>query len=230
MSHELRTPLNIIIGFSEVLINSANIEDRQKRYAENIYTSGKQLLLLINDVLDLAKMEAGKLAAKPEHIDAGKFFDSTVGMFRQHVEEKNIELKLDVPANLTLHQDAGKLRQILTNLLSNAVKFTPDGGRITVTAEEKGDMLAINVEDTGIGIAPEEQAMIFQKFRQTENPLTREQGGTGLGLSIVRELSRLLGGDVILHSELGSGSRFTVTVKKEIKSIASINYDDDILD
>jgi signal transduction histidine kinase len=132
-------------------------------------------------------------------------------MFRQQAEKKNIDLRVQVdPASPPVRQDPGKVHQILTNLLSNAVKFTPEGGRVTLKAVADGRDLVLTVTDTGVGIAPEEQDLIFEKFRQAANPLTREQGGTGLGLSIVRELAKLLGGDVSLHSELGRGSTFTV--------------------
>jgi signal transduction histidine kinase len=134
-------------------------------------------------------------------------------MFRPQAEKKNIDLKVVAdPTGPPVRQDPGKLHQILSNLLSNAVKFTPEGGRVTLKAACDGNDLVFTVSDTGVGIAPEEQDLIFEKFRQAANPRTREQGGTGLGLSIVRELAKLLQGDVSLHSELGRGSTFTVRV------------------
>jgi len=213
MSHELRTPLNSIIGFSEVLLSSENLTERQYRWVGNIMTSGQQLLALINDILDLAKTEAGKMRVHPEPLQIAGLCEQVLGMFRQQAEKKNVELRLQLPESLPeVRQDAGKLRQILANLLSNAVKFTPEGGRVTLSAAVRGDSLILTVSDTGVGIAPEEQDLIFEKFRQASNPLTREQGGTGLGLSIVRELSKLLGGDVTLRSDLGRGTTFTVRV------------------
>jgi signal transduction histidine kinase len=219
MSHELRTPLNSVIGFSENLLHAENLTDRQKRWAANILTSGQQLLALINDILDLAKVEAGKMTVRPEAIAPAAFCERMATLFRAAAEKKEIELVVKCDEELPeLRQDAGKLQQIVSNLLSNAVKFTPDGGRITLAAEIQGPNFVLTVSDTGVGIAPEEQELVFQKFRQASNPLTREQGGTGLGLSIVRELSRLLGGEVSLHSELGRGTTFTVTVATQLKA------------
>jgi two-component system sensor histidine kinase BarA len=213
MSHELRTPLNSIIGFSEVLLGADNLSDKQHRYSANIMTGGKQLLALINDVLELAKLEAGKMRLHPETVHLAAVCEHAASLFRDTAERKNIELKVFAdPSEPPARQDAGKLHQILTNLLSNAVKFTPEGGRIALRGERAGNELVFTVADTGVGIAKDEQELIFEKFRQAANPLTREQGGTGLGLSIVRELCKLLGGDVSLHSEPGRGSTFTVRV------------------
>jgi len=213
MSHELRTPLNSIIGFSELLLGADNLTEKQHRYAANIMASGQRLLALINDVLDLAKLEAGKMRLHPETVNPATVCEHAAAMFRPQAEKKNIDLKVladaDGPA---VRQDVGKLHQILTNLLSNAVKFTPEGGRVTLKAAADGNDLVLTVSDTGVGISPEEQDLIFDKFRQAANPMTREQGGTGLGLSIVRELAKLLRGDVTLHSELGRGSTFTLRV------------------
>jgi signal transduction histidine kinase len=211
MSHELRTPLNSILGFSDVLLSAATLTDKQSRWVGNIQSSGQQLLALINDLLDLAKIEAGKMRLHLEEVPLDGLIDQLLGMFRPLAEKKNIDLRgwvaLDLPP---LHQDPGKLRQILSNLLSNAVKFTPEGGRVSLRAEADGGEVVMTVADTGVGIAPEDQELVFEKFRQAANPMTREQGGTGLGLSIVRELSKLLGGSVALFSELGRGSTFTV--------------------
>ena len=213
MSNELRTPLKSIIGFSELLLGADNLSDKQHRYSANIMTGGKQLLALINDVLELAKLEAGKMRLHPETVSLAAVAEHAASLFRDQAERKNIELKVFAdPAEPPARQDAGKLHQILTNLLSNAVKFTPEGGRVLLKAERDGEDLVFTVTDSGVGIAPEEQEAIFEKFRQAANPLTREQGGTGLGLSIVRELCKLLGGDVTLHSEPGRGSTFTVRV------------------
>jgi two-component system, NarL family, sensor histidine kinase BarA len=217
MSHELRTPLNSIIGFSEVLLGADNLSEKQHRYSANIMTGGKQLLSLINDVLELAKLEAGKMRLHPETISTSAVCDYAAALFREQAEKKKIELKVFAdPTDPPARQDAGKLHQILTNLLSNAVKFTPEGGRVSLRATRDGDELVFTVADTGVGIAPEEQDLIFEKFRQAANPMTREQGGTGLGLSIVRELCKLLGGDVSLHSEPGRGSIFTVRVSTKL--------------
>jgi signal transduction histidine kinase len=225
MSHELRTPLNSIIGFSEVLLTADNLSDKQHRYAGNIMTGGKQLLALINDVLELAKLEAGKMRLHPEALTVSGVCEHAAAMFRQQAEKKNIDLKVLVDSALPVRQDAGKLHQVLTNLLSNAVKFTPEGGRVTLKAASDGNDLVFTVSDTGVGIAPEEQELVFEKFRQAANPMTREQGGTGLGLSIVRELAKLLGGDVALHSELGRGSTFTVRVAAKLADEPLLDFE-----
>jgi two-component system, NarL family, sensor histidine kinase BarA len=211
ISHELRTPLHSILGFSEVLQSAVGLTEKQQRWVTNIRTSGEQLMNLISDILDLAKIEAGKMqiSVKPfDVIDAG---EGVLTMFRQMAEKKNIDLRATYAARVPkLRQDVGKLQQILTNLVSNAIKFTPEGGRVTLEIDVEGPQVILVVKDTGVGIAPEDQDLVFEKFRQAGNIMTREHGGTGLGLSIVRELSKLLGGEVSLQSELGRGSTFTV--------------------
>ena len=226
MSHELRTPLNSIIGFSEVLLSADNLSDKQQRYAGNIMTGGKQLLALINDVLELAKLEAGKMRMHPETLSVPSVCEQAAAMFREQAEKKNIDIRVLLDGAIpSVRQDAGKLHQILSNLISNAVKFTPEGGRVTIKAAGDGNELVFTVSDSGVGIAPEEQELVFEKFRQAANPLTREQGGTGLGLSIVRELAKLLGGDVTLHSELGRGSTFTVRVKSKLQDEPLLDFE-----
>jgi two-component system, NarL family, sensor histidine kinase BarA len=218
MSHELRTPLNSILGFSDVLLGSAALSDKQRRYVSHIQSSGKSLLNLINDVLDLAKIESGKMELHGVEFSIADLIEKLVGAMLPLAERKSIDLGWDVDPRLpVLVQDPGKIQQILNNLLSNAIKFTPEGGRVRVRAELRGlDRFVIVVEDTGVGIPLEEQERIFEKFRQGRNSpgmadtLTRQYEGTGLGLSIVRELSKLLGGDVHLVSEFGKGSVFTV--------------------
>ncbi|MCS6865312.1 MAG: ATP-binding protein [Gemmata sp.] len=213
MSHELRDPLNSIIGFSEILLAAENLTEKQHRYAANIMASGQRLMALINDILELAKLEAGKMRLHLESVHIPQACEHAVAQLRQQAEKKNIDLRIVVDPHLPpARQDAGKIHQILTNLLSNAVKFTPEGGWVTLKAAIDGQDLVFTVSDTGVGIAPEEHDLIVEKFRQAANPMTREQGGTGLGLSIVRELAKLLGGDVTVQSELGRGSTFTVRI------------------
>ncbi len=220
MSHELRTPLNSILGFSEVLAAADNLTDRQKRYVANIATAGRNLLALINDVLDLAKIESGKMELHVIEFSLADLVERQVGGMMPMAQKKNIQLTWSVDPDIPpLKQDAGKLQQILSNLMSNAIKFTPEGGRVDVRAKmfdrERVDLI---VEDTGIGIPLEDQEVIFEKFRQgrletdRQDALTREHEGTGLGLSIVKELTRLLGGEVFLESEFGKGSTFTVRI------------------
>jgi signal transduction histidine kinase len=218
VSHELRTPLNSILGFSDVLSGIDALDDKQRRYVGNIQRSGRMLLDIINDILDLAKVESGKMEIRPSEFKINAVVTSLCEMARPLAEKKNIDLDCDASAALPpLRQDQAKVQQILNNLLSNAIKFTPEGGRIFISAQrdDQGD-LRLRVADTGIGISPDEQQLVFEKFRQASSVLpdgdamTREYSGTGLGLSIVRELCRLLGGDVSLESELGKGSTFTV--------------------
>ena len=242
MSHELRTPLNSILGFSDVLGTVDALDAKQQRYVNNIQRSGKMLLDMINDILDLAKMESGRMDASPSEFSLAAVVTAQCDMARPLAERKNIDLDASLPADAPpLRQDQPKLQQILNNLLSNAIKFTPEGGRIMVRARSEkagvphnydggsqlgvlpalgslGDArtLVLEVEDTGIGISDADQAVIFEKFRQGASAaprgdaMTREQGGTGLGLSIVRELCRLLGGDVSVRSVSGKGSTFIV--------------------
>ncbi|NOY42349.1 MAG: HAMP domain-containing protein [Planctomycetes bacterium] len=218
ISHELRTPLNSIIGFSDLLSSVEQLDEKELRYAFNIQRSGKQLLEMINGILDLAKIESGKLEVRLSEVVVGTVIATQCDLARPLSGKKNIDLACKIAPDLpVMLQDRGKIEQILNNLLSNAIKFTPDGGRIDVEAhrDQRGD-LRLRVTDTGVGISESEQGLVFEKFRQGTtvmpggNAMTREYSGTGLGLSIVRELCRLLGGDITLESELGKGSTFTV--------------------
>jgi two-component system, NarL family, sensor histidine kinase BarA len=226
MSHELRTPLNSILGFSDLLASNAQLSDKQHKWVENINTSGKNLLNLINDILDLAKLESGKMQVRAEEFSVRDVCEGLTGMFKPQADKKNIELECKVDPGLPpVRQDAGKLQQVLWNLLSNAVKFTPEGGRVELSADTDGVHLILSVKDNGVGIAPEDQEPIFDKFRQASNPLTREHAGTGLGLSIVRELVKILGGEVKLHSDLGRGSTFTVTLPLQLNPEPRLSLD-----
>jgi two-component system sensor histidine kinase BarA len=231
VSHELRTPLNSIIGFSDVLSSIAALDEKQKRYVGNIQRSGTMLLDMINDILDLAKMESGKMEVRLSEFRIGTLVGAQCDMARPLAEKKNIDLDFAAPTTLPpLRQDQAKVQQILNNLLSNAIKFTPEGGRIVIDAErdDYGD-LRLKVTDTGIGISPDDQHMIFEKFRQAPglskdgDAMTREYSGTGLGLSIVRELCRLLGGDVSVESELGKGSTFTVRLPWRLEEVPRLD-------
>jgi len=217
MSHELRTPLNSIIGFSDVLQDITALTDKQRKYAANIQKSGRLLLDMINDILDLAKVESGKMRVSPTAFDLEVMVSAQCDMLRSLLDEKNMDLQIESPPDLpTIFQDQPKLQQILMNLLSNAIKFTPDGGLVTVslgTISEK--YFHITVVDTGVGIPESDFQIIFEKFRQSNSVLkndglTRQHSGTGLGLSIVKELCKLLGGEVRLSSQLGTGSTFQV--------------------
>ena len=219
MSHELRTPLNSIIGFSEVLQGIDALTDKQRRYASNIQKSGRLLLEMINDILDLAKVEAGKMEVKCTEFDLKRLISAQCDMLHSLSEDKNISVSFEIPSDLpSVRQDPNKLGQIVNNLLSNAIKFTPEGGMITVEVSDlKDGRFQLFVRDTGVGIAEEDQPIIFQKFRQSRKVLdgeglTREFAGTGLGLSIVKEIAVLLGGTVDFESELGTGSSFWVSL------------------
>lgn len=218
MSHELRTPLNSILGFSEVLADSSTLDERQLRFVGNIQRSGRDLMLLINDLLDLAKIESGKMELQITEFSLTDLIERQLSGIGPMAARKNIALSSSIGSGTpVVQQDLTKLQQILNNLLSNAVKFTPEGGRVNVRARLADHRhFELTVEDSGVGIPLEDQETIFEKFRQgrsvpgQEDTMTREYGGTGLGLSIVRELARLLGGNVQLESEFGRGSTFTV--------------------
>ncbi|MEM7456120.1 MAG: HAMP domain-containing sensor histidine kinase [Planctomycetota bacterium] len=229
MSHELRTPLNSIIGFSEILESGKGLNDKQVRYAGNIRKSGRLLLDLINDILDLAKLEAGKMEVNPSEFQFASMAGELCDMVRPLAGSKNIQLLLNVEEDLPdVFQDQIKTRQIITNLLSNAIKFTPEGGRINLNANRESDYLVVEVRDTGVGIAEADREIIFEKFRQGlsavgQDSLTREVSGTGLGLSIVREICKLLGGTVSLKSKVGQGSTFTVRLPWNLKLVPRID-------
>ncbi len=234
ISHELRTPLNSILGFSDVLAGFDSLSEKQKRYVANIQSSGRDLMGLINDVLDLAKIESGKMELQLVEFSMEDLIERQIGALLPLAERKNIDLTRHVDSRLpVLFQDAGKLQQIVNNLLSNAIKFTPEGGRVRVRAEGFNDSLfALVVEDTGVGIPLEEQETIFEKFRQGKaipgqrDALTREYGGSGLGLSIVKELSKLLGGEVLLESEFGKGSTFTIRLPMRLEELPRLIGDE----
>jgi len=215
MSHELRTPLNAILGFSEVLkgeqfgpLGSPNYQE----YAADIHGSGVHLLSIINDVLDMARIEAGKLQLNESEVEFQDVAAQTLRLVRDKAARSAVELKLDLPSGLPyLWADQRALKQILLNLASNAVKFTPRGGRVTIAAEtEPSGAFIFSVSDTGIGIAPDMQARVLEPFTQAEGGLTRRYDGTGLGLPICRGLVALHGGDIELHSTLGKGTTVTV--------------------
>jgi two-component system, NtrC family, sensor kinase len=215
MSHELRTPLNAVIGFSEVLIQRmfGDLNDKQDEYLKDIHASGQHLLSLINDILDLSKIEAGRmeLAAAPFHLPTA--LENAVTLVKERAGRHGIALEVDIDPRLgEVVGDERKVKQVLLNLLSNAVKFTPEGGRISVKAGRKDGLVEIAVRDTGIGIAPEDQAAIFEEFRQVGSDETRKQEGTGLGLTLAKRFVELHGGRIWVESELGRGSTFAFTL------------------
>ena len=224
MSHELRTPLNAIIGFSELLIDEPAAGYDQARRAQflgQIHSGGKHLLELINDVLDLAKVEAGQMELARTVFPASELVSSVVATVRPLAARKSIALDATVAEDVQLNADAGKTRQILLNLLSNAIKFTPDGGRVTVRCETHRDHAVITVEDTGIGISKDDISKLFTEFQQVGQASSRAQEGTGLGLALVKKLVELHGGSVWVESELGRGSRFHVALPVHMKQISA---------
>ncbi|HWV89946.1 MAG TPA: HAMP domain-containing sensor histidine kinase, partial [Burkholderiales bacterium] len=215
MSHELRTPLNAIIGFSEVLSDRmfGELNEKQADYMKDIHESGKHLLSLINDILDLSKIEAGRMDLELSNFDLPSALSNAMTLVRERAQRHAIQLSLDVDQRLgSFEADERKFKQIVLNLLSNAVKFTPDGGRVEVSAKLDTDHVAIAVKDTGIGIAPEDHAAVFEEFKQVGRDYTRKAEGTGLGLALTRRFVELHGGQVRLDSALGKGSTFTITL------------------
>ncbi|MHC4086463.1 MAG: sensor histidine kinase [Planctomycetota bacterium] len=217
ISHEFRTPLNAILGFAQVLREKPGLLKKEKaqRYAENIITGGNRLLNMINDLLDLAKTEAGKMELHIEEISVAQLCKALIASFSLLTKKKKIKVKLLTDINIPpLMTDAGKVQQILNNFLSNAVKFTPQRGRIEIRASLLPDdnTVRIAVADTGCGIAEADREKIFEKFRQSDGSITRETTGSGLGLTISRDLAAMLAGSIGLESELDKGSTFWLDI------------------
>jgi signal transduction histidine kinase len=214
MSHELRTPLNGIIGFSEFLIDEkpGKLNPKQHEYLTDILNSGRHLLQLINDVLDLAKVEAGKMELFPEHFSVRSAIDEVCSALRSLAREKQIDLRSAVAAEVeVVLLDPQRFKQILYNLISNAVKFTGEGGTVEVSAgphDENG--MSVKVQDTGIGIRKEDFARLFVEFEQLDSSLARRYEGTGLGLALTKKIIELQNGTISVESEVGKGSAFTV--------------------
>jgi signal transduction histidine kinase len=215
MSHELRTPLNAIIGFSEVMRDElfGPVENRRyKDYLRDIHESGSHLLCLINDILDVAKAEAGKIELIEEALDIGRIVESCTRLVQERAHQAKIRLAVDVPPDLPLlWADQRKIRQIILNILSNSVKFTPEGGRITIAATAPVDSgMILAVSDTGIGIAAQDIAKALSPFGQVDSSLSRKHDGTGLGLPLSKALAEAHGGTLAIESEVGRGTRVTV--------------------
>jgi len=218
VSHELRTPLTSIMGFAELLANHpAAGDERAARYLHHILTSARMLLDLINDLLDLAKIEAGKMELRIDKVSLTDICQNLIDFIRPLADKKQLNLTLELSESLpTLHSDGGKIQQILYNLLANAVKFTPAGGRVRLSVELLNhDRVGVNVSDTGPGIPLDKQAKVFEKFQQMDASVTREHGGTGLGLAISKELTVMLGGTISIESQPGAGSTFSLTLPIE---------------
>src|SRR5207245_1315065 len=208
MSHELRTPLNAIIGFSEVLTERmfGDLNEKQDEYLKDIYASGTHLLSLINDILDLSKIEAGRMELELTDFHLPTALDNALTLIRERAGRRSITLQMSVDERLgQIHADERKIRQVVLNLLSNAIKFTPEGGRIEVAAVPKDGSVEISVSDTGVGIAPEDQEAVFEEFRQVGTSAAKQEG-TGLGLALCRKFVELHWGKIWVQSEVSRGS------------------------
>jgi signal transduction histidine kinase len=237
VTHELRTPLNAILGFADLMGDTAGrlaavavsgagagAEAKLQRYSENIRTSARQLLDLINDLLDLAKIEAGKIVLREEKVNVADVCEAMANFMRPLAQKKGIELRMNIAPDMPLiTTDPGRFQQILYNFLSNAIKFTPAEGSVTIMARNEeppveGDgagavrEVRVSITDTGPGISPEDQKVIFEKFRQIDGSVTRQHAGTGLGLTIARELASMLGARIELVSAVGKGATFALVM------------------
>jgi signal transduction histidine kinase/CheY-like chemotaxis protein len=214
MSHELRTPLNAIVGFSDLLAEqtAGQLNDKQKRFVNHIKQGSSHLLQLINDILDLSKIEAGQLELRCEDFQIENALPEVLSTIRPLAMAKNIQVQHRLETNWAVYADRVRFKQILYNLISNAVKFTPKAGRIVIDCRGDRNLVRISVTDTGIGIRAEDQAVIFEEFRQVENAVNATHEGTGLGLAITKRLVEQQGGRISVESEPGKGSRFTFTL------------------
>ncbi|MCY7306370.1 MAG: GAF domain-containing protein [Rhodoferax sp.] len=218
MSHELRTPLNAIIGFSEVLLERmfGELNEKQDDYLKDIFTSGKHLLSLINDILDLSKIEAGRMELDLVDFDAAQALANAMVLIRERAQTHGIGLTLEAdPLIGEIRADERKFKQILLNLLSNAVKFTPDGGKVVVRARANDIGIEVSVTDTGVGISAVDQLVVFDEFKQVGRHYTNKHEGTGLGLALTKRFVELHGGTLRLDSEPGVGSTFTFTLPRQ---------------
>lgn len=223
MSHELRTPMNSIIGFSEILQERLKdrVEAKELTFLHHILASGQHLLGIINDVLDLSKIEAGKMELYSEPFKVVEAVDSVITIMRAQAVRNGVRVESDTPSDLLIESDLAKFKQILYNLLSNAVKFSPPDATVSVSTravrEGEKDLIEVSVKDEGIGIAPENHDIVFQEFRQLDNSAQRTAGGTGLGLALVKKFVEMQGGSVSLASELGKGSTFIFRLPVQAK-------------
>lgn len=219
MSHELRTPLNSIIGFSDLMKMNSSLDEKQKRYLDNILTSGRFLLRLISDILDISKVEAGKIELVMEKINVPSVIIETSSFIKEKGLLHKILLKTELDPDLFfIEADEQRFKQIMFNLLTNAVKFSkPEGGTITITSKKEGDMAKFSVIDTGIGIRDDDLGRLFSAFEQLDSGITRKYGGTGLGLAITKKLVELHNGSITVESKYGVGSTFTFILPIESK-------------
>jgi two-component system, cell cycle sensor histidine kinase PleC len=227
MSHELRTPLNAIIGFSEIMESGmfgTLGSEKYQEYCHDILTSGHYLLEVINDILDMSKIEAGRMKLDMEHLDLSKTLAESLRVVSGRADDKNLLLNADIEGTIPVVADRRAIKQIIVNLLSNAVKFTPDGGKVVVRSRVFDDSILLLIADTGIGIAPQSLARLGRPFEQVESQLTKTYHGSGLGLAIARSLTNLHGGTMRLRSKLGAGTVVCVSLPRDArKAIAKIS-------
>ncbi len=219
VSHELRTPLSSVIGFSKLLLDDDNLDsDSRRKFLSIIFQSGNSLMNLISDLMDISKIEAGEMELQINPTDINLIISETVFSLQPLITEYNHAVEEDLDPSLKeIEADYRRVQQILANLLVNAIKYTKYGGKITVSSLDSGDEIWITVKDTGVGIAPEDREIIFDRFRQIDGSLTRKAGGIGIGLDLTRSLVRMHGGRIWVNSEVGKGSAFTVALPKKYK-------------
>jgi signal transduction histidine kinase len=226
MSHELRTPLNSVIGFSDVLSEKVfgPLNDDQTQYVTDILESGQHLLSLVNDILDLAKIESGSMEVDRAPVDIARLVERTIQMFRERAIRHGIRLVGQVDEAIGhIDADERRLKQLLYNLLSNALKFTPEGGEVRIDVRRQGDDIELLVSDTGVGISAEQHDKIFQSFYQIDSSLSKEVQGTGLGLAVVQQIAALHGGSVRLESEPGEGCTFFVLLPQTLCGLDALD-------
>jgi two-component system cell cycle sensor histidine kinase PleC len=218
MSHELRTPLNAIIGFSEIMESGmfgTLGSEKYQEYCHDILTSGHYLLEVINDILDMSKIEAGRMKLDMEHLDLSRTLAESLRVVSGRADDKNLLLDADIDGSISVVADRRAIKQIIVNLLSNAVKFTPDGGKVVVRSRLLDDSIVLMIADTGIGIAPQSLQRLGRPFEQVESQLTKTYHGSGLGLAIARSLTNLHGGSMRLRSKLGTGTVVRVSLPRD---------------
>ncbi|MGZ6144115.1 MAG: sensor histidine kinase, partial [Myxococcales bacterium] len=218
MSHELRTPLNAVIGFSQLLLREP-LAERDAESVNQIHRAGLHLLDLINEVLDISRIEAGKMPLHFEEFALQALLSELLAEVEPLIQKARLQTQVELSPELpALYSDRQKVKQVVLNLLTNAIKFTPQGFvKVRVAADEARREVRVAVQDTGIGIAPQDRDKVFEDFRQADNSVTREYGGAGLGLAICRRLATMLGGRIELDSELGRGSTFTLVIPRRGK-------------
>src|SRR4029079_10304744 len=222
MSHELRTPLNAIIGFSEIMESGmfgALGSEKYQEYCHDILTSGHYLLEVINDILDMSKIEAGRMKLDMEPLDLSKTLAESLRVVTGRAQDKNLLLDADIESGISIVADRRATQKIVVNLLSNAVKFTPDGERVVVRSQILRDKIVLLIADTGIGIAPQSLKRLGRPFEQVESQLTKTYHGSGLGLAIARSLANLHGGSMRLRSRLGNGTVVRVSLPRNAKQV-----------